>query len=82
MYLSLFGMYMIRSIIKRALRIIQKGININVTMTDHLFTVEVLVSAVGGHYVQLAEVVTRQRSRAPFAGFAWLVLFSRFFPRD
>ena len=48
---------------------IQKGININVTMTDHLFTVEVLVSAVGGHYVHLTEAVTSKMPKVPFAGF-------------
>ena len=60
---------MISGITKRALNIIQKGLNINTNMIDHLFTVVVPVSAAGGHYAQLVETRTGKKSRAPFVGF-------------
>ena len=61
---------MISGITKRALSIIQKGLNININMTDHLFTVEVHVSAAGGHCVQLAEMHTDKIPKVHFVGFA------------
>ena len=67
--MNLFGIYIISGITKRALSIIQKDLNININMIDHLFTVVVLVSAVGGHYAQLVETRTGKMSRALFVGF-------------
>ena len=66
--MNLFGIYIISGITKRALSIIQKDLNININMTDHLFTVVVHVSAVGGHYVQLAEMRTGKIPKAHFVG--------------
>ena len=37
-------------------------------MIDHLFTVVVHVSAVGGHYVQLAEMRTDKIPKVHFVG--------------
>ncbi len=78
MQMSLFGTYIISGITKRALRIIHKGLNINRNMTGCLFTVEVIVSAVGGHYVQLAETVTGKTPKVLFVGSAWRFLSSSF----
>ena len=60
-------MYMMIGIMKRALRIIQEGLKINIA--NHILSVAVTVSAAGGHYVQLPERGSSQMSRAPFVGF-------------